>query len=52
MQKNNWFGVIDPEIFHLIGLFESNMGPDRLSDMFATLIIEDIKNIHQEYMMR
>lgn len=37
-------GVIDPEIFHLIGLFESNVGPDRLSDMFATLIIEDIKN--------
>lgn len=36
-------GFIDPEIFHLIGLFESNVGPDRLSDMFATLIIEDIK---------
>ncbi len=35
-------GILDPEIFHLIGLFEENIGPDRLSDMIATIICEDI----------
>lgn len=35
-------GILDPEIFHLIGLFEENIGPDRLSDMIATIIYEDI----------
>lgn len=36
-------GTEDPEIFHLIGLFEENVGPDRLSDMFATLLEDEIK---------
>lgn len=36
-------GTQDPEIFHLIGLFEENVGPDRLSDMFATLLEDEIK---------
>lgn len=36
-------GTGDPEIFHLIGLFEDNVGPDRLSDMFATLLEDEIK---------
>lgn len=36
-------GTEDPEIFHLIGLFEDNVGPDRLSDMFATLLEDEIK---------
>lgn len=37
-------GTSDPELFHLIGLFEENVGPDRLSDMIARLIYEDIIN--------
>lgn len=37
-------GIKDPEIFHLIGLFEDKIGPDRLSDMFAKLIENDIEN--------
>ncbi len=37
-------GTIDPEIFHLIGLFEENVGPDRLSDMFATLLEDEIRD--------
>ncbi|MEG1255535.1 hypothetical protein [Clostridium sp.] len=36
-------GVNEPEIFHLVGLFEEKVGPDRLSDMFATLIEVDIE---------
>lgn len=36
-------GTKEPEIFHLIGLFEENVGPDRLSDMFATLLEDEIK---------
>lgn len=31
-------GVRDPEIFHLAGLFERGVGPDRLSDMIACII--------------
>ncbi|MCD7785558.1 MAG: hypothetical protein LUH18_08320 [Oscillospiraceae bacterium] len=45
-------GIKDPEIFHLVGLFEDNVGPDRLSDMFATIIKDDIyaytKRINEE----
>lgn len=37
-------GVCEPEIFHLVGLFEEKVGPDRLSDMFATIIEDDIKS--------
>ena len=43
-------GSEQPEIFHLTSLFEENVGPDRLSDMIATLIYDDIvqysKNIY------
>lgn len=35
-------GSKQPEIFHLISLFEDNVGPDRLSDMIATIILPDI----------
>lgn len=35
-------GSEQPEIFHLTGLFEENVGPDRLSDMVARLIYDDI----------
>lgn len=45
-------GSEQPEIFHLTSLFEENVGPDRLSDMIATLIYEDIvrytKRIYEE----
>ena len=36
-------GVDDPEFFELLPLFQDNVGADRLSDMIATLILEDIK---------
>ena len=35
-------GSEQPEIFHLTGLFEENVGPDRLSDMVARIIANDI----------
>lgn len=35
-------GSKQPEIFQLVGLFEENIGPDRLSDMVATIILPDI----------
>ncbi len=45
-------GSEQPEIFHLTSLFEENVGPDRLSDMFARLIYKNIlaytKRICQE----
>ena len=31
-----------PEIFHLLSLFEDNVGPDRVSDMIATLVYDEI----------
>lgn len=46
-------GSEQPEIFHLTSLFEENVGPDRLSDMIATLIYEDIvkytKRVYKEF---
>lgn len=45
-------GSEQPEIFHLTSLFEENVGPDRLSDMIARLVYDDIvnysKRIYQE----
>lgn len=35
-------GIDDPEFFQLLPLFQDNVGPDRLSDMIATLILPDI----------
>ena len=35
-------GSSQPEIFQLVGLFEENVGADRLSDMIATIILPDI----------
>jgi hypothetical protein len=46
-------GVTDPEFFQLLPLFQDNVGPDRLSDMVATIILPDIqaytKRIYMEY---
>lgn len=36
-------GVDDPEFFQLLPLFQDNVGPDRLSDMIATIILPDIE---------
>ena len=35
-------GCNQPELFHLVSLFEDNVGPDRLSDMVARIIYPDI----------
>lgn len=35
-------GVCDPVLFELVGLFEDNVGPDRISDMVAKLIATDL----------
>ena len=35
-------GQDDPEIFELVGLFEENFGCDRISDMTANVIVNDI----------
>ncbi|WP_124978691.1 hypothetical protein, partial [Pseudomonas aeruginosa] len=35
-------GKNDPEIFELVGLFEDNFGPDRISDMTANIIRDDL----------
>lgn len=36
-------GIKDPEIFELIGLFEENVGPDRISDMAGRIIVDDLR---------
>lgn len=36
-------GIDDPEFFELLPLFQENVGADRLSDMIATLILQDIR---------
>lgn len=36
-------GIRDPEFFELLPLFQENVGADRLSDMIATLILDDIR---------
>lgn len=35
-------GCKSPELFHMLALFEDDIGPDRLSDMIATIILPDI----------
>ena len=37
-------GSKQPEIFHLVSLFEDNVAGDRLSDMIATIIEQEIKS--------
>lgn len=45
-------GILYPEIFQLVSLFEENIGPDRLSDMISTIIYPNIvaytKRIQQD----
>jgi hypothetical protein len=35
-------GVDDPALFELVGIFQDNVGPDRISDMVAKIIIDDL----------
>lgn len=37
-------GIDDPELFELVGMFEGDFGPDRISDMTANIIENDILN--------
>ena len=37
-------GVKEPEIFELVGLFEDDIGPDRISDFIARTISDYLKN--------
>ena len=36
-------GIEDTEIFELVGLFEEDVGPDRISDMVGRIVIEDLQ---------
>lgn len=35
-------GVRDPALFEIVGAFEDNVGPDRISDMVAKIILADL----------
>lgn len=35
-------GIKEPDIFELVGLFEENIGADRVSDMIVSIILPDI----------
>jgi len=35
-------GVKDPALFEIVGAFEENIGPDRISDMIAKIILPDL----------
>jgi hypothetical protein len=35
-------GIYDPSVFELVGAFEQDIGPDRISDMIAKIIINDL----------
>jgi len=37
-------GIYDPELFEIMGLFEEDFGPDRISDMTANIIKNDLIN--------
>ena len=36
-------GVKDTEIFELVGLFQEDVGPDRISDMVGRIVIDDLR---------
>jgi len=40
-------GVVDPVIFEIVGAFEENIGPDRISDMIAKIILPDLISFTQ-----
>ncbi len=40
-------GVLNPALFELVGIFEENVGPDRISDMIAKIIAPDLVRFSQ-----
>lgn len=42
-------GASDPEMISLMGFFEEDVGPDTISDMTTTVIIEDLAAITEEF---
>jgi hypothetical protein len=42
-------GVSDPEMISLMGFFEEDVGPDTISDMTTTVIIEDLAAITEAF---
>ncbi|MCE9536098.1 MAG: hypothetical protein K8R65_06780, partial [Nitrospirae bacterium] len=40
-------GIVDPELFELVGLLEDGIGADRISDMVASIILEDFAQYSQ-----
>ena len=40
-------GVNDPRIFELVGVFQENIGPDRISDMVARIMAPDLVEFTQ-----
>jgi hypothetical protein len=40
-------GVDDPVLFELVGIFQDKIGPDRISDMIAKLILPDLISFTQ-----
>lgn len=40
-------GVDDPDLFLLVGLFQENIGPDRISDMVTNVIASDLISFTQ-----
>lgn len=40
-------GVKDPALFEIVGAFEDNVGPDRISDMAAKIILADLVSFTQ-----
>lgn len=37
-------GISKPALFELLGIFQSDIGPDRISDMLAKIVISDLMN--------
>lgn len=42
-------GANDPEMISLMGFFEENVGPDTISDMTTTVIMEDLAQVTNEF---
>jgi hypothetical protein len=45
-------GASDPEMISLMGFFEENVGPDTISDMTTTVIMDDLAEITEKFCQR
>lgn len=45
-------GADDPEMISLMGFFEENVGPDTISDMTTTVIMDDLAAITEEFCLK